>query len=75
MNRAITRDICREYGLGVVGKHLEIRVHSVSTVCAWPSKHLFTKYLISQLHVNCLPPFQSHSITPNPQLSLAKGGI
>ena len=75
MHRAITRDICREYVLGVVGKHLEIRVHSMSIVCAWPSKHLFTKHLISQLHVNCPPPFQSHSNTPNPQLSFAKGGI
>ena len=50
------------YGLdGVV----EIWDHSMSIVCAWPSKHLFTKHLLFHLHVNYLPPPWSLKLLPS----------
>ena len=49
------------------GGNSRVSLGSESTLCsmvsAWPSKHWFTKHLLSHLHVNCLPPLWS----PKPQ--------
>ena len=57
-NGAFVRDICREYGLGVV-RELSRAWSSQATLCllvsAWPSKCWWIEHLLFCLLVNCLP--------------------
>lgn len=63
-NRAITRDICEEYGLGVVGDTQRTESTLCPNVSGRPSKHLFAKHLLFHLHFSCLPPFGSPKPLP-----------
>lgn len=50
----ITNNICKEYGLGVMGEILwATQCLNVSSFCV-ANKHLFIKHLLLHLHKNCL---------------------
>ena len=65
-NRDITRDICKEDGLGLVGETAGCRDQSplCPIVCAGLRKNSFTKHLLFHLLVNCLPPLWSPKPPP-----------
>ena len=67
-SRAITGDVHKEYGLGVVGKTqqgLEIRVHSVPHGFCMVSKHFFSKHLLFISMLVAFLPFEIPNATLN----------
>ena len=64
-DQAITRDVCEEYGLSVMGRFSETGVHSKSH---WPcmAQQTFIHQTFALLsYVNCLPPWKPQTPPSN----------